>query len=73
MPAATDTAAPPLDPPAVRVRSRGLRVTPYTLVVGHAAVAELRVVGLADDDRAGGDEALDADAVLVGHEVGQRA
>ena len=28
MPAATDAAAPPLDPPVVRERSCGLRVTP---------------------------------------------
>ena len=30
MPLATEAAAPPLDPPLVRDRSTGFRVTPYT-------------------------------------------
>ncbi len=38
-------------------------------VVADAAVAEFRHVGLADDDGAGGLEPLDADVVLVRHEV----
>src|SRR4051812_29987911 len=32
IPAATDAPAPPLDPPGVRPRSQGLRVSPYTLL-----------------------------------------
>ena len=42
-------------------------------VVAERAVAELGGVGLADDHRAGGAQALDDDVVLLGHVVGVEA
>ena len=41
-PAATAAAAPPLEPPAVRCRSQGLRVAPYATesVIGLRAISE---------------------------------
>ena len=50
--AASAAAAPPLLPPALRLRSYGLRVAPKTGVDGVRARAELGRVGLAQADRA---------------------
>lgn len=46
MPVATATAAPPLDPPDVRVRSHGLRVGPHSRFVQAAPKANSGVLVL---------------------------
>ena len=51
-PLATAAAAPPLEPPGVRVRSHGIARDAEERIVGQRLVAELRGVGLAEDDRA---------------------
>ncbi len=66
---ATAAAAPALES-ARRQRevpriARGLE---HRIVTG-AAVAELRDVGLAEDDRAGGAQPLDGDVVFIGDEI----
>jgi hypothetical protein len=42
------------------------------VAAGDAAIAELRIVGLPHDDRAGFDQAGDARTVLGGDEAGER-
>src|SRR5712692_5498231 len=63
----------PLPPAAASDEPTGSRprtlVVSEILVVTGPAVAELRDVGLADDDRAGRLEPLDDDVVLLGNEV----
>ena len=53
MPAATDAAAPALEPPGVLARFQGLRVMPVSGLVADGLAAELAGGGLADQDAAG--------------------
>ena len=71
IPAASAHAAPPLDPPAERVGSTGLRVTPKTGLKVCEPGRELRHVGLADEDRPRLPDPLDQQVVVVGDGVGE--
>ena len=68
-PVASATAAPPLEPPQVSAGFQGLRRGAEDRVERVAARAELRRVGLADDDGARRLEPLDREGVVVGHVV----
>ena len=70
IPAATATAAPPLDPPAEQGRVPRAAGRAGEVVVGVAGEAELRGVGLAEADRPGGGERGDDGVVHGRHEVG---
>ena len=65
MAAAIAAASPPEEPPAVRVGSCGLRGRPVDAVDGVPERAELRQVGLAEQDRAGAPHAADHDGVVA--------
>src|ERR1700752_5097789 len=67
IPDATAAAAPPLDPPGVRVVSHGLWVAPHGLGGRHAAA--LRAVRAADDHQPGSTVAADECRVVVGDDV----
>ena len=73
IPVASATAAPPLLPPQVLVRSYGIQRRSEHRVERLRAGAELRRVRLADDDRAGAPEALDEQRILGRHEVACRS
>ena len=68
-PIATATAEPPLEPPALRVGSKGLGVTPNSRRCRAHVQAELRRVGLPEEDQPGGPQAPDQHGVVLGHEV----
>ena len=69
MPVATAAAEPPLEPPAVRPVSHGLRVRAEQVGLGAGAEAELRRVGLAEDHQARPAEAPRVLGVVVRHVV----
>ena len=68
-PQASATAAPPLLPPHVLVEVVRVQRRAEDRVERLRAGAELRRIGLADGDRAGGLDALDDERVVVGHVV----
>ena len=70
-PAATAAAAPPLEPPAIRSRSHGVRAGGAIAVLGVAGQAELRGVGLAEQDRARIAQQRHDVVVDIRHRVGE--
>ena len=71
-PAATAALAPPLEPPGVRSRFHGLRVTPKRRLWVAPIQPERRGVGLAELDGARRVHALHHRRVLGGHVVGEQ-
>ena len=69
-PEATEAAAPPLDPPAVRSGSKGLAVSGPSRLSCGGRLAELRDVGLADDHGSGPAQPAHGPGVLAGHIAG---
>ena len=72
-PAATAAPLPPEEPPAEKAGLRGLRTTAEGAGLAGAGESEIVHVELADDDRAGIQQALDHDRVHVGHVVLEQA
>ena len=69
----TAAAAPPLEPPADRSRSQGVRADLPQLVLGVRGQPELRGRGLAHDDESGGPHPGDEGGVGGRHMVGESA
>ena len=68
MSVASATAEPPDEPPGLSIGLNGLPVAPHTDVAAVGAGAELRHVGLGDDDGAGLPHARHHGVVVLGHD-----